>query len=337
MPTRPSRSASSALASAPRRASSHSPRSKRELPERRPQLDLRRHVADPLGQRERLAVARAGGLVVALGVLEVVPERLQRQHRLRGVRLARQRDRALEVLARLRGVADAPEHAAEDPVRAARGARLAERLREPQRLLGRVDRQHVVADLHVQPGGVLVEPHQRQRRLAVLDQVDALLVVLDRALALALVRERRADLAMELGDVNGVVLAALVLEAALPRGDRRLDPAEAQGDVARLLGDALRRGLVLAGQRRGSGVVAERLVVGVQRGRCVARRLAVAQRAAAQPLLLGGGECASCRVGRRARVVLGDHRARAAAPGPSRMNAATSAWRLARAALGSIS
>src|SRR3954470_14215798 len=104
-----------------------------ELAERGLQLDLRRHVSDPLGQREGLAVAFAGGFMVALGVLEVVPERLQGEDGLRGVRLARERDGALEVLARLGAVADASEHASEDAVRATRRSRLPERLRQPQR------------------------------------------------------------------------------------------------------------------------------------------------------------------------------------------------------------
>ena len=104
------------------------------------------------------------------------------------VRAARELDGPLEVLAGLLGVADAPEHAAEDPVRAAGGARLAELLGEPQRLLGRVDGEHVVAGVQVEPGGLLVEADELDARWPVLQEVDALLVVLDRRLALALVR-----------------------------------------------------------------------------------------------------------------------------------------------------
>ena len=44
----------------------------RQLGKRGLQLDLRRHIADALGQRERLLVAGAGALVVALGVLQAV-------------------------------------------------------------------------------------------------------------------------------------------------------------------------------------------------------------------------------------------------------------------------
>ena len=121
---------------------------------------------------------------------------------------------------------------------AARGPCLTERLGEPQRLLGGVDGEHVVADLHVQPGCLLVQPHERQRRRQVLDQVDALLMVLDGLLALALVRQRGADLAVQLGDVLELVLLLVVGQAALPGLDRRLDAPEAQLDVAALLGDA---------------------------------------------------------------------------------------------------
>ena len=137
----------------------------------------------------------------------MVAEREQREDRLAVVGAARQLDRALEVLARLRGVADAPEHAPEDPVRAAGRARLAEPLRQPQRLLGGVDREHVVARVHVEPGGLLVQAHELQARRPVLQQVDALLVVLDRRLALALVPQRRADLAVQVGHPLEVLLA----------------------------------------------------------------------------------------------------------------------------------
>ena len=46
----------------------------RQLGERRLQLDLGGHVADALGERERLLVAGVGAPVVALGVLEAVPQ-----------------------------------------------------------------------------------------------------------------------------------------------------------------------------------------------------------------------------------------------------------------------
>ena len=138
-------------------------------------------VADLLGERERLARRRArrprsrprrprGGGRAPSSARIVSPSSEPR---------ASSTD-ALEVLARLRGVADAAEHAAEDAVRAAGGARLAEPLGQPQRLLGGVDREHVVARVHVQRGGLLVQAHELEAGRAVLQQVDALLVVLDR-------------------------------------------------------------------------------------------------------------------------------------------------------------
>ena len=137
----------------------------------------------------------------------MVAEREQRADRLGGVALAGQLDRALEVLARALGVADAAEDAAEDPVGAARGRRLAEALGEAQRLLGGVDREHVVAGVHVERGRLLVEAHELEARRAVLEQVDAALVVLDRALAVALVPEPGADLAVQVADPREVLLA----------------------------------------------------------------------------------------------------------------------------------
>ena len=88
------------------------------------QLDLRGHVADPLGDQKRVAVGALRLLVVTLGVLEVVAQREHREHRLVLVGVARELDRALEVLARLGDVADAPKDAPEDPVRAPRRAHL---------------------------------------------------------------------------------------------------------------------------------------------------------------------------------------------------------------------
>ena len=183
-------------------------------------------------------------------------ERRQREDGLVRVRPARELDGALQVLARLHGVADAPEHAAEDAVGAARGANLAEALGEPQRLLRGVDRQHVVARLHVQPGRLLIQAHERERRLAVLDQVDASLVVLDRLLALSLVREPGADLAVKLGDVLEILATAVMIERPLPDVDRGVDAAEPQRDVALLLEQAGDRVGILA------GLLARGLVVG---------------------------------------------------------------------------
>src|SRR6185436_10323084 len=103
-----------------------------------------------------------------------------RANGLRRIGLARELHRALEVLPGALGVADATEDAAEDPVRAARRARFPEAFGESQRLLGGVDREHVVAGVHVERRGLLIEADQLDARLAVLEQVDAALVVLDR-------------------------------------------------------------------------------------------------------------------------------------------------------------
>ena len=208
-----------------------------ELGERRVELDLRGQVAGLHRQLERLLVGALRLGVVGLGDLEVVAERQQRPHRLRGVGLAGQLDRALEVLAGALGVADAAEDAAEDPVGAARRRRLAEALGEAQRLLGGVDREHVVAGVHVERCRLLVEADQLDAGRAVLEQVDAALVVLDRALAVALVPERGADLAVQVADPLQVLLAAVELEALVPDGGRLVDAAEPQGDVAELLRD----------------------------------------------------------------------------------------------------
>ena len=205
--------------------------------ERGVELDLRRQVSGPLGDLERLAVGRRGRGVVGLGDLEVVAQRQERPDRLGRVGLARQLDRLLEVLASALGVADPPEHAPEDPVRAARRGRLLEALGQAKRLLRGVDREHVVAGVHVERGGLLVEADELEARRPVLQQVDAALVVADRAFAVALVPEPRADLAVEVADPRQILLAAVVLEALLPELDRAVHPPQPQRDVAELLGD----------------------------------------------------------------------------------------------------
>ena len=140
-------------------------------------------------------------------------------------------------------------------------ADLREALRHPQRLLRGVDREHVVADLHVEPGRLLVQPHERQRGRPILDQIDPLLVVLDRLGALALVRQRCSDLAMQLGHVLEVLLTAVVVEVLLPFLDRRVDPAEPQRQVALLLPDARFLRAVGAAQRDRRLIVRERLLI----------------------------------------------------------------------------
>ena len=277
--------------------------------ERRVDLDLRRQVAGLQREVERGAVGLPGLVVVGLGDLEVVAERVQRPHRLARVALARQLDRPLEVLARPLGVADAAEDAAEDSVRAACRGRLTEALGEAQRLLGGVDREHVVAGVHVERGRLLVEPDELDARLPVLEQVDAALVVLDRALAVALVPEAGADLAMQVPDPGQVLLAAVIFERLLPGGDRAVDAAESQGDVAELLGDPrprLRVEAPLQVQRR--LVVALGLGVRVEGRRDVARGLQRLERPLLDPLELAGLEVGGGAEAGGAAVVLGDHR-----------------------------
>ena len=89
--------------------------------------------------------------------------------------------------------------------------------------------------MQVQPGGLLVEAHQLEPRRAVLQQVDALLVVLDRRLALALVREPGADLAVQVGHALEVLLSAVPVEALRPDSDGLVHAPEPQRDVAQLL------------------------------------------------------------------------------------------------------
>ena len=256
-------------------------------------LDLGGQVAGLQRQVERARRRpRRARLVVGLGDLEVVAERVQRPHRLGRVALARELDRALEVLARALGVADAAEDAAEDPVGAARGGRLAEALGEAQRLLGGVDREHVVAGVHVERGGLLVEADELDARRPVLEQVDAALVVLDRALAVALVPEAGADLAVQVADPGQVLLAAVVVERTPPRRAtarstrprRRATSPSFSAIRARASGS--RRPLEL---ERGL-VVALGLAVRVERRRGVAGGLERLERALLDPLELAGLE-----------------------------------------------
>ncbi len=290
----------------------------REPAERGVQLHLRRHVADLLGQRQGVRVGGLRLLVVGLGHLQVLAQREQCEDRLALVGAACQLDGALQILARLGHVPDAPEHAAEDPVRAAGGARLAQALGQAQRLLGRVDGEHVVARLHVEPGRLLVEAHQLEAGRAVLEQVDALLVVLDGGAAVALVPVARADLAVQIGEALEVLLQAVVLEALLPHLDRGVHPAEPQRGVALLLAHSGQRlGVVAAGEIARRLEVRERLAVGVEGHRCVARGLEVVERLALDALELGGveGGLAAQRGG--AAVVLGEqgHHLVGAVPG----------------------
>ena len=102
--------------------------------------------------------------------------------------------------------------------------------------------------------------------------------MLDRLLALALVRQRGADLAVQLGHMLEVLPVGEVRQAALPGLDRRLHAAEAQLDVAALLGDAQQHRVVAVGERFGRLVVHERFAVGEEGARTVARCLAEGER-----------------------------------------------------------
>ena len=97
----------------------------RQLSDGCEQFDLGRHVADLAGERQSLAVRVGGGGVVGVRALQVMAQRHQRKHRLVRVRSAGELDGPLQVLTRLDGVADTPEHATEDAVGAARSANLA--------------------------------------------------------------------------------------------------------------------------------------------------------------------------------------------------------------------
>src|SRR5204862_1560520 len=89
----------------------------------------------------------------------------------------------------------------------------------------------------VEGSGLVVEANQLDAGRAVLQQVDALLVVLDRALAVALVPEARADLPVQVADPSQVLLAAMELEAPLPDLDRPVHATEPKRHVTELLGD----------------------------------------------------------------------------------------------------
>src|SRR6185312_13299437 len=140
------------------------------------------------------------------------------------------------------------------------------------------DRKHVVARLHVQPRRLLIQAHERERWLSVLDQIDPSLVMLDRVLAITPVGEAGADLAMKLGLALELAASAMVRERPLPRVDRRVDAAESQGDVALLLEQPRERVGVVGRQLARRAVLRERFGIGVERGRRVCRRLQVAQR-----------------------------------------------------------
>ena len=132
--------------------------------------------------------------------------------------------------------------------------------------------------MHVQGGRLLVQPHEGERRLQVLDQVDPLLVMLDRLLALALVRERGADLAVQLGDVLHLFALLMVRETPLPHLDRRIDAAQPERNVASLLGDPRAGRGIVAGVLRCALILAKCLAVRIQGDRGIARGLRARER-----------------------------------------------------------
>ena len=279
-----------------------------ELREPGVQLDLRRQHPDLLGEREGLLVGLARPAHVGLGDLELAPERRQGEDRLPVVGATRELHRPLQVLARLLGVADAAEHAPEDPVRAARGARLAEALGQPQRLLGRVDGEHVVARVEVEPGRLLVEAHQLEPRRPVLQQVDALLVVLDGRLALALVREPGTDLAMQVSHPLEVLLAAVPVEALASTRRSPRPRGRACSETSPSFSATRTRRVAAVLDLAGMAVVGGRLAVRVQERCGVARLLQEANRPLAHLRELAVRQAALAAECGSASVVLGEQR-----------------------------
>src|SRR4029453_6221739 len=222
-----------------------------------------------------------------------------------------------------------------------------------ERLLRGIDGEHVVAGVHVQGGSLLVEAHELDAGRAVLEQVDAALVVVDRGAPLALVPERRADLAVQVGDARQVLLGAVIGEAALPDADRAVDATHAQRDVSLLLADAGHDPRVerLGDLERG-GVAVERPGVRVEGSGSVAGRLQRVQRLALKLSERVGVEPGLRSERRGAGEVLGDQADDAVAaiagqatgpmtpslrsPARPRTNSATSTCFRQRTDLGSI-
>ena len=271
----------------------------------------------------------------------MVAEGEQRADRLGAVGVAGERHRALEVLARLLGVADAAEDAAEDAVRPAGRARLVEALGQAQRLLGGVDREHVVAGVHVERGGLLVEANQLDAGRPVLEQVDPALVVVDRGpRARPCARARRRSCGAgprrgpgppRRGDSRGT--------APRPRRRRRPGRAEARRRPASRRSRATRPGVERLRDLQRRRVVVEGLRVRVEGGGGVARGLEGLERLGLEPGELVGVEARLRAERRGAGVVLGDQRRSTPSersPARSRMNSPTSTCFRQRTDLGSI-
>ena len=79
--------------------------------------------------------------------------------------------------------------------------------------------------------------------------------------------ERRSDFAVQVGDAGEFFLGAVIGEALLPDGHRRVDAPHAERDVALLLADPRARARVeLVGQIEGGAVALVRLGIGVEGG-----------------------------------------------------------------------
>ena len=179
-------------------------------------------------------------------------------------------------------------------------------LREAQCLLGRIDRQHVVAGVHVQRRCLLVEAHELARRGAVLQDADTPLVALDCGPQLTLLPQRSGQLAVQVPEPDQILFPALELEALLPGRDGRVDTAQEECDVAVLLAHARARGRVTPVESARRPVVVECLAVRVERRGSVARRLKQLEGLGVQLLAHGRIEPRLLRQRRGAPVVLGE-------------------------------
>ncbi|CAA9583896.1 MAG: hypothetical protein AVDCRST_MAG88-3679 [uncultured Thermomicrobiales bacterium] len=189
------------------------------------------------------------------------------------------------------------------------GPGLAQALGQPQRLLRGVDGEHVVAHLQVEPGRLLVQAHELQARVAVLEQVDPALVVLDRRLSLALDGQGRSELAVEVGHPLQVLRAAVEVQALSPHLDGGIDAAQAQRDVALLLTDAGGGGVAVSlEQPEGVPVVGDGLAICIEQRRRVSGVLEGANRAGGDLPQLGGIDPSLCSQRGGSPVVLGQQR-----------------------------
>ena len=121
--------------------------------------------------------------------------------------------------------------------------------------------------------------------------------------------EPGADLAVQVADPREILLAAVEVQALLPDLGRLVHSPQPQRDVAQLLRDPrARAGIELAAKRQRGLVVAERLLVRVQRGSRVAGGLERRERLVVDPLELGRLDVGVGPEGGGATVVVRDHR-----------------------------